>query len=174
MGNHFRYGERELAEALPRHAGTYALLLRPRLDVTLTVGRIGTFQLAAALYVYVGSALGPGGIRARVSRHLRAEKRVHWHVDAFANACSVESMCWFIGGERLECTWTQALLRLPGSSTPVPGFGSSDCSNGCPAHLVQLGSGCRCSRVAKAMGNPAASIMSLRPPWAPSGRLLPY
>jgi Uri superfamily endonuclease len=161
MGDHVLFGDRKVAETLPPHAGTYALLLRPRHDVTLTVGRNGTFKLAAALYVYVGSALGPGGVRARVSRHLSTDKRMRWHIDVLANASNVESVCWVLETERLECTWAQALLSLPGSSAPIPGFGSSDCSHGCPAHLVQLERYFKRSRVAKAMGTPVASTMSL-------------
>jgi len=28
------------------------------------------------------------------------------------------------------------LLKIPGVSSPVKGFGSSDCRSGCPAHLL--------------------------------------
>ena len=44
-------------------------------------------------------------------------------------------------GARLECTWVKRLLALLGASAPAPGFGSSDCRNGCPAHLVRLPDG---------------------------------
>ena len=44
-------------------------------------------------------------------------------------------------GARLECTWVKRLLALNGASAPAPGFGSSDCRNGCPAHLVRLPDG---------------------------------
>ena len=42
------------------------------------------------------------------------------------------------GTTRLECVWVKRLIALDGTSVPAPGFGSSDCRNGCPAHLVQL------------------------------------
>ena len=38
-------------------------------------------MLAPGCYVYAGSARGPGGIRARVRRHLRPDKTPHWHID---------------------------------------------------------------------------------------------
>jgi hypothetical protein len=34
----------------------------------------------------------------------------------------------------------RGLLDLPGTSVPLPGFGSSDCRS-CPAHLVALPAG---------------------------------
>jgi hypothetical protein len=41
----------------------------------------------------------------------------------------------------LECAWSQALARLPGTRIPAPGFGSSDCRCACPAHLVAFPDG---------------------------------
>lgn len=125
-------------DTLPRDPGTYALLLRTHEPVGLQVGKLGSFRLSAGTYVYVGSALGSGGIRARVSRHLRDSRRTHWHLDALLHKCVMEGVCWTIAGDRLECTWVRSLLNLPGAFAPITGFGSSDCSNGCPSHLVTL------------------------------------
>jgi Uri superfamily endonuclease len=130
------------AQALPQAAGTYALLLRLQRATPLALGRFGTMSLYPGLYVYVGSALGPGGIRGRVARHLRETKQMHWHIDILTQVCPVESVAWVTGTERFECTWAQALLDLPAARAPISGFGSSDCSGGCPAHLVQLGLNC--------------------------------
>jgi Uri superfamily endonuclease len=136
---------------LPTDSGTYALLLRTHHDATLEVGRLGSFRLPAGLYVYVGSACGPGGIQARVNRHLRDGKRPHWHIDAFTPACTVEGVCWVVDAERLECAWVQSLLALAGSLAPIPGFGSSDCTSRCPAHLVELDGNSGISQVEAAM-----------------------
>src|SRR5208337_3227365 len=65
-------------EALP---GTYALLLSTASDAEIRVGRLGDMRLQSGFYVYVGSALGPGGVRARVNHHMRASPRHHWHID---------------------------------------------------------------------------------------------
>ena len=123
---------------LPRDPGTYALLLCAHQPVSLQVGKLGSFYLSAGAYVYVGSALGSGGIRARVSRHQRDSRQTHWHIDALLHECFMEGVCWVITEDRLECTWVRTLLNLPGASAPITGFGSSDCSNGCPSHLVKL------------------------------------
>ena len=38
------------------------------------IGKLGVLHLLPGIYVYVGSAFGPGGIAARVGRHARCEK----------------------------------------------------------------------------------------------------
>jgi Uri superfamily endonuclease len=124
------------AVALPAVPGSYLLLLDLAAPTRLTVGRLGTFDFPAGRYAYAGSARGPGGLRARVVRHVRAEKRLHWHVDYLA-ACAPVVEVWYVeSGERLECVWAVRLSALPGAGLPVEGFGSSDC--GCRAHLILL------------------------------------
>jgi len=87
------------------------------------------------VYLYAGSAYGPGGIPARVKRHLKPDKKVHWHIDRLTNAGTVVSVIPVPGGK--ECAIVAAALRLPGVSAPSPEFGSSDCAI-CPAHLLRL------------------------------------
>jgi len=130
---------------LPRLAGVYALRLRLAGPRKLEVGRLGPACLAGGVYVYLGSANGPGGLQARLGRHLRGDtRRPHWHVDYLRQEAAAIGYCYLVtdpGAARpgaLECLWSQALLDLPGASAPLPGFGASDCRGGCPAHLVAL------------------------------------
>ena len=51
---------------LPAAPGTYVLLLTANAPVVLNMPRFGKITLAAGQYAYVGSAHGPGGLRARV------------------------------------------------------------------------------------------------------------
>jgi Uri superfamily endonuclease len=119
--------------------GTYVLALWLEASRDLSVGRLGAFKFPAGWYLYVGSALGPGGLRARLVRHWRrvgSGKRTHWHVD-YLRERAVWGGAWVrSSGERLECTWAAALRRLPGARVVAPDFGASDCR--CPAHLVHL------------------------------------
>ena len=55
--------------------GTYALVLRSDVSAATEIGRWGRLTIRPGYYVYVGSALGPGGVRARVSRHCRETKK---------------------------------------------------------------------------------------------------
>jgi Uri superfamily endonuclease len=120
----------------PNAPGTYAVLLRLDSPVTLQIGRLGECEFAEGLYAYIGSARGTGGLRARLSRHLRAEKALHWHIDYLTAHATITAIWWRVSRERLECVWARSLSALPDVTAPVPSFGSSDC--GCDSHLFTL------------------------------------
>ncbi len=128
--------ERPNANLLPPDAGTYCLWLRLDAPLPLVVGRLGERTLPPGLLAYVGSALGPGGLRARVGRHLRAEKRLRWHIDWLTAQAPVRAVWLRAGRLRLECAWSAALLQADGAAIAWPGFGASDCA--CAAHLIAV------------------------------------
>ncbi len=113
--------------------GTYALLIRAARPVTLRVGALGTVDIRRGIHVYVGSAHGPGGLAARIRRHVARDKRVHWHVDHLTTRLPVIEVWWAPGERRLEHAWSDAVAALPGARVSVPRFGSSDCR--CATHL---------------------------------------
>ncbi len=126
---------------LPSEPGSYALHLILREPVCLAVGRLGEFAFPAGDYLYLGSARGPGGLRARLRHHARIAACPHWHLD-WLSPHAVLAGCWYsTGGDSQECVWSQALLRLPGAVVPAPGFGAADCHRGCAAHLVAFPNG---------------------------------
>lgn len=122
--------------SLPAAPGTYLLFLRLEQPHTITVGRLGEFAFPDGLYAYVGSAQGPGGLRARVGRHLRQDKTLRWHIDALTTTAAVISVWYDTSGTRLECTWAAHLAKTQGLTRPVPSFGSSDCD--CLTHLFYI------------------------------------
>ena len=122
----------------PKPCGTYALLLELGQETVITVGRLGTFRFPAGYYAYVGSALGSGGLAARLARHRRQDKMIRWHIDYVLAQAHIVDVRVDDSGERLECVWARALLSMPGAQVVAPCFGSSDCA--CPSHLVYLGS----------------------------------
>jgi len=119
---------------LPRQAGAYVLLIDLGEPLSLDLPAFRGESLAPGLYGYCGSAFGPGGIRARVSRHLRSDKPMRWHVDHVTRAGRVVQAGIRIGGR--ECDLVGELLARGGRAV-LPGFGSSDC-HGCPAHLLRM------------------------------------
>lgn len=127
-----RAGPRPLIR--PGARGSYALVLQLDQPVRLDVGRLGTHVLRPGTYVYCGSALG--GLRGRIARHLRAEKRLHWHVDYLLSVARIVDVWVCEAPERLECRLAAHLSSLPHASQPVPGFGASDC--GCRSHLLRV------------------------------------
>jgi len=100
------------------------------------VGRLGDHAFSG-LYAYVGSALGPGGLK-RVERH-RAVARGHnsarhWHIDYLLGLGTLKAAFTLNTEKRLECALARALGER---ATPsVRGFGSSDCR--CLTHLFAL------------------------------------
>lgn len=122
--------------------GTYLLVLSLRSEQRIWVGALGEIEFPAGWYLYAGSALGPGGLHARLARHQRRlttqgmVKRAHWHVDYLREYADWGGAWIREGDRRLECDWAAALRRLPASEVVAPGFGASDC--GCPAHLVRV------------------------------------
>ena len=123
---------------LPAAKGTYAVLFHLPHPTRQNVGRFGLCDFPEGEYVYIGSAQGPGGLRARLSRHLTSKViHPHWHIDAVRACMNLVSFQYLIGAA-VECNWVQALVSLPGASVPVPGLGASDCRCGCPAHLIRF------------------------------------
>ena len=102
--------------ALPAAPGAYALLLAlPR--AVAAPERLGDAPLGPGLYVYAGSARGPGGIRARVARHARRGKPRHWHVDRLTEAGRVTAAVAIPEGR--ECAIVETLRNRPGVGFPA-------------------------------------------------------
>jgi Uri superfamily endonuclease len=129
--------EAGLAEMLPALPGTYALRLRVSEARVIRVAGVA-YTIVAGEYLYVGSARGPGGLRARLGRHIRGDGRLRWHIDALRAVAEVTGWAYIVRDEPLECRWVQLRLQSPSVSVPIPGFGASDCRQGCPAHLLRL------------------------------------
>ncbi len=118
------------AARLPADPGAYLLLLDLARGLAVRLPGRRETVLAAGRYLYCGSARGPGGIKARVGRHLRRDKVVRWHIDQLTAAGTVRGAWVFPGGS--ECALVAGLAHLP---MPIPGFGSSDCRV-CVSHLL--------------------------------------
>ncbi len=124
-------------ETMPQGPGSYLLLIRIARPCPLPRGRHAGQVLPPGLYAYAGSARGPGGLRARVRRHLRKEKRLHWHVDALTVAAEDVRALLFPGPDVKECDLVAALRRSGRFGPILPGLGSADCRR-CPAHVLRL------------------------------------
>lgn len=121
--------------------GTYVLALWLDAPRTISIGRLGKFEFPSGWYLYVGSARGPGGLQARLLRHWRrvaSGKRAHWHVDHLREYAVWGGAWACCSGQRLECTWADALRHRSDAKIVARGFGASDCR--CPTHLVRVAS----------------------------------
>jgi len=118
------------------HKGIYCLVLSTP-GVRIRVGALGELFFQSGWYVYVGSALGPGGL-SRALRHIRFSRSPgapRWHIDYLlaSPAFVLGTVICARTTERTECLLTGALRgRI------IPGFGCSDCS--CASHLFHYAS----------------------------------
>lgn len=108
--------------------GTYVLVASLSEDKEIEVGKLGKIGFSEGAYAYVGSALN--GLRVRVERHLRKDKKLYWHIDYLLVEAQVEDIIYAEDEVGIECK----IAEILDNSFPwVEGFGSSDCR--CKSHL---------------------------------------
>ena len=108
--------------------GSYVLLIQLTEEQTITTGRLKATYFPRGYYAYVGSAMG--GFKSRLNRHLKSDKKPHWHIDYLLEKATISEIVLCETKDRTECAITQALSCQFDS---IPGFGSSDCK--CRSHL---------------------------------------
>ncbi len=126
------------ANQFPSSPGTYVLMVSLPDGQSIQVGRLARIHFISGTYAYVGSARGPGGLSARLGRHLRGIKKKHWHIDYLLPHVRVESVWMRSGRQSLEHQWAATLERQTGTVGSVKGFGCSDCT--CYSHLFHFNS----------------------------------
>lgn len=113
--------------------GTYCLVFRNP-ACTVRTGALGNIVFRAGWHVYVGSALGSGGLK-RLERHIALagdrNRSPKWHVDYLLTNpdFQLSSAVYACMGTRMECRVAAAL-----GGDDVPDFGCSDCR--CNSHLL--------------------------------------
>jgi Uri superfamily endonuclease len=122
-----RSGCDECVDIEPGRPGTYVLVLSSRSTDLIQIGRLGALQLQSGFYVYAGSALGPGGVRARLAHHLKLSRRPHWHIDYLRLHTRVEDIWYRLDTRRFEHVWAKRIGLAAGASVPLVGLGSTDC-----------------------------------------------
>lgn len=120
------------ADVIHYSLATYQLFIDLAQPLRVRIGKLGEFDFPAGNYVYTGSARR--NLEARIARHLRREKRLRWHIDYLLAAPGV-TVTRVRRSDVAECALNQATA----GSVPVPGFGASDCRQGCGSHLKFTG-----------------------------------
>lgn len=119
--------------------GVYTLLLFVPKEAIITAGKLGKQKFPRGHYTYTGSALGKGAsLKNRISRHLKKEKRMFWHIDYLLANKKVEVRAIIVAEtkEKIECEVNSYLKGTSGAKILVRGFGASDCKRGCESHLL--------------------------------------
>ena len=119
--------------------GVYTLLLFVPHETILTIGKLGKQKFPRGYYTYTGSALGNGAsLKNRISRHLKKEKKMFWHIDYLLadKSVSVRAIVVAETVEKIECKVNRCLKDRNKTKVLVKGFGASDCKNSCGSHLL--------------------------------------
>lgn len=110
--------------------GFYQLLIYIPQKKSIKIGKKGTFEFLRGYYVYTGSARN--GLKSRIQRHLRKNKKKFWHIDFLLPYSKIKDVIIHI--KKSECYWNNRLFELDEPEILVNGFGSSDCK--CKTHLL--------------------------------------
>ncbi len=104
------------------------LLIELPEEQTIATGSLKAIYFPGGYYAYVGSAMG--GFKSRLNRHLKSNKKPHWHIDYLLEKASIVDIIFCETNDRMECIIAHV---LNGQFDSIPGFGSSDCK--CRSHL---------------------------------------
>jgi len=108
--------------------GSYVLVIEMKKDTNIIIGKKGNIFFKKGFYAYIGSALN--GIEQRVNRHLRDDKKFHWHIDYLLEYSEIKKIFYKEKNCREECDIAKKFEK---NIESIPGFGCSDCS--CKSHL---------------------------------------
>jgi len=114
-------------------SGTYALILASTRKELLPIGRLGQLQVWPGFYLYLGSAFGPGGVKARISHHRKTAMRPHWHIDYLSSCLPLEEVWYSYAPAHREHQWADLIKKMQEAAIPLRKFGASDCD--CDSHL---------------------------------------
>ena len=123
---------------IPGKPGIYVVVGYLSRIFQLEIPSFGEFILHPGYYCYCGSAKGPGGLQARINRHLKRNTKKFWHFDYLKEHLHITQIWWLMGENNDECETAQFLADRQGAEIPVNGFGSSDCKKGCVSHLISF------------------------------------
>lgn len=108
--------------------GSYLLLMELKNTETIPVGKLGKIDFKKGFYIYAGSALN--GLDQRIQRHLRKQKKMHWHIDYLLSHAKIVNVFYKQSEVKEECFIAKTLEK---ELFILSGFGSSDCL--CKSHL---------------------------------------
>ena len=103
-------------------SGDYFIVLRLSEAAEISVGSLGRIHFPAGYYVYVGSARK--NLEARLARHQRRRKKLHWHIDYLREAAEVAAVIPVRTQDDLEEEMALAVSRIAGWQ--IDGFGATD------------------------------------------------
>jgi len=111
--------------------GAYVLFIELSKNGEIKIGALGKVKFKKGFYAYVGSAMN--NLEKRVARHLRKEKKLHWHIDYLLMRADVKEIYFRENSKREECLIAKKFAK---DFKSVKNFGCSDCK--CESHLFYV------------------------------------
>lgn len=108
--------------------GCYILIIELKDNITIQIGKIGNLLFKKGFYAYIGSALN--GLEQRINRHLKAEKKIRWHIDYLLQHGIIIKIFYKENNKKEECNIAK---KFEEKLLSISGFGCSDCK--CHSHL---------------------------------------
>jgi Uri superfamily endonuclease len=113
--------------------GIYILKIKLKNNIILKIGKLGNIKFNNGYYYYIGSA--QNNLENRIKRHLRKNKKFHWHIDNFLKDKNTKIIKIHYNNKNKdnECKTAKILLK---KGIPIKRFGCSDCR--CISHLIKI------------------------------------
>jgi len=108
--------------------GTYILIIELNSDKKIQIGKFDKIFFKKGFYIYVGSALN--GLDQRIKRHLKKDKKMHWHIDYLLKDSEIVKILYRKNNYKEECKIAKNFIQ---KLENIAGFGCSDCK--CKSHL---------------------------------------
>lgn len=117
-------------------SGIYLLELYLDSEIRIPHRKFSHLPYKSGFYYYIGSA--QTNLNKRIQRHIRKNKKMHWHIDYLTSRTELNCNKIYIlekQSKQIECKLIKTLSESFEISFPAIGFGSSDCSR-CVSHLL--------------------------------------
>jgi Uri superfamily endonuclease len=108
--------------------GSYLLLIQLKENKKIKVGKLSKLFFKKGFYIYIGSAMN--NLEKRISRHLRKNKKFHWHIDYLLQNAEILEVYLKENTIKEECKIANIFEE---KLEKIHGFGCSDCK--CTSHL---------------------------------------
>lgn len=109
--------------------GDYVVVIYIDQDRNISIGAQGILHFPKGYYAYVGSA--KKNLAARLARHQRKRKKMHWHIDYLRQEGVVTAVIPIRTADDLEHELAAAITQI--APWHIDKFGCTDCD--CPSHL---------------------------------------
>jgi Uri superfamily endonuclease len=112
--------------------GVYLVLLELERRTLISTGA-REWELEPGMYIYVGSAMT--SLSERVGRHLKLEKKKHWHIDYLREESRVLAALLLPSDGRMEEELSRFVSKY---GEGVKGFGAGDCKVESNLYRIEL------------------------------------